>query len=168
MKELLSKKRKFMEHEVVMVNEECSAIIHQKLPQKLKDPRSFTIHCAIGGKDFGKPLCDLGASINLMSLSIVRNLRLGQLKGTIISLQLADMFVVYPLGLVEDILVKVDKFIFPIDFEVLDMESDREMPLLLGRPLLATGSTLIDVKEGKITLRVGDCNKPPQAVRTQG
>ncbi|GAA0156941.1 hypothetical protein LIER_38373 [Lithospermum erythrorhizon] len=94
MKELLSKKRKFMEHEVVMINEECSAIIHQKLPQKLKDSGSFTIPCAIGG----------------------------ELKSTTISLQLADRSVIYPLGLLEVVLVKMDKFIFLVDFVVLDME----------------------------------------------
>ncbi|XP_075479313.1 uncharacterized protein LOC142520196 [Primulina tabacum] len=101
-------------------------------------------------------LCDLGASINLMPLSVLRKLGLGEPKPTRMSLQLADRSVKYPRGLIEDVLVKVDKFIFPVDFVVLDMEEDIEMPLILGRPFLATGKALIDVQEGKLRLRVGE------------
>ncbi|XP_075475256.1 uncharacterized protein LOC142505999 [Primulina tabacum] len=101
-------------------------------------------------------LCDLGASINLMPLSVFRKLGLGEPKPTRMSLQLADRSVKYPRGLIEDVLVKVDKFIFPVDFVVLDMEEDIEMPLILGRPFLATGKALIDVQEGKLRLRVGE------------
>ncbi|KAL5575067.1 hypothetical protein UlMin_016766 [Ulmus minor] len=101
-------------------------------------------------------LCDLGASINLMPLSVFRKLGLGEVKPTLISLQLADRSVKYPRGVIEDVLIKVDKFIFPADFVVLDMEEDREIPLILGRPFLATGRTLIDVQQGKLILRVQD------------
>ncbi|XP_075489567.1 uncharacterized protein LOC142528407 [Primulina tabacum] len=89
-------------------------------------------------------LCDLGASINLMPLSVFRKLGLGEPKPTRMSLQLADRSVKYPRGVIEDVLVKVDKFIFPVDFVVLDMEEDIEMPLILGRPFLATDKALID------------------------
>ncbi|XP_073277634.1 uncharacterized protein [Primulina huaijiensis] len=101
-------------------------------------------------------LCDLGASINLMPFSVFRKLGLGEPKPTRMSLQLADRSVKYPRGVIEDVLVKVDKFIFPADFVVLDMEEDMEMPLILGRPFLATGKALIDVQEGKLRLRVGE------------
>nr|XP_010914858.1 uncharacterized protein LOC105040154 [Elaeis guineensis] len=155
LKDILSKKRRLEDHETVMLIEECSAIIQNKLPSKLKDPRSFTISCNIGNIEFTKALCDLGASINLMPLSVFRKLRLGDVKPTSISLQLADRSVTYPKGIVEDVSVKVDKFIFLVDFIILDMEEDREVPLILGYPFLATGKALIDVHEGKLTLRVG-------------
>ena len=125
-------------------------------PPKLKDPGSFTIPCSIGGCDFGKALCDLGACINLMPFSIFRKLGLEEVKSTTVSLQLADRFVKYPLGVIEDVLVKVGKFIFLVDFIVLDMEEDREVPLILGRPFLATRRALINIKQGKLTLRIGE------------
>ena len=139
-----------------MLTEECSAILQRKLPPKLKDPGSFTIPCNIGDVKFEKVLCDLGASVNLMPLSIFRKLGLGEVKLTTVSLLLADRSIKHPRGVIEDVLVKVDKFIFPADFIVLDMEEDREMPLILGRPFLATGRTLIDVQQGKLILRVQD------------
>ncbi|XP_075487951.1 uncharacterized protein LOC142527119 [Primulina tabacum] len=101
-------------------------------------------------------LCDLGASINRMPFSVFRRLGLGEPKPTRMSLQLADRSVKYPRRIIEHVLVKVDKFIFPADFVVLDMEEDLEMPLILGRPFLATGKALIDVEEGKLRLRVGE------------
>ncbi|GLU07084.1 hypothetical protein SLE2022_240580 [Rubroshorea leprosula] len=154
LKEILSNKRKLEEYETVKLTEECSAILQNKLPPKLKDPGSFTIPCTIGNCHFDKVLCDLGASINLMPFSIFRKLGLGEVKATTVSLQLADRSIKHPRGIIEDVLVKVDKFIFPADFIVLDMEEDHEVPLILGRPFLATGRTLIDVQQGKLMLRV--------------
>ena len=123
-----------------MLTEECNGFISNKLPSKLKDLGSSTIPCSIGGCDFGKALCDLGASINLMPFFVFRKLGLGEVKSTTVSLQLVDRSVKYPLGVIEDVLVKVGKFIFLVDFIVLDMEEDREVPLILGRPLLAIES----------------------------
>ncbi|PIN21854.1 DNA-directed DNA polymerase [Handroanthus impetiginosus] len=143
MKDILSKKRRLGDYETVALTEECSAIIQNKLPPKLKDP----------GR---RALCDLGASINLMPYSIYRTLGLVEAKPTSITLQLADRSLTYPKGVIEDILVKVDKFIFPADFVVLDMEVDSEVPIILGRPFLATGRTLIDVQKGELTMRVQD------------
>ncbi|XP_073272456.1 uncharacterized protein [Primulina huaijiensis] len=154
-KDVMSKKRKLQEFETVKLTEECSAILQRKLPQKLKDPGSFTIPCVIGGSRVNRALCDLGASINLMPFSIYRTLELGEVKPSTITLQLADRSLTYPRGIVEDVLVKVDKFIFPADFVILDMEEDRETPLIFGRPFLATGKALIDVHKGELTLRVG-------------
>ncbi|PIN12571.1 DNA-directed DNA polymerase [Handroanthus impetiginosus] len=156
MKDILSKKRRIGDYKTVALTEECSAIIQNKLPPKLKDPGSFTIPCTIGTHFSGKALCDLGASINLMSYSIYRTLGLGEAKPTSITLQLPDRSLTYPKGVIEDILVKVDKFIFPADFVVLDMEVDSEVPIILGRPFLATGRTLIDVQKGELTMRVQD------------
>ncbi|XP_073123832.1 uncharacterized protein [Henckelia pumila] len=91
-----------------------------------------------------------------MPFSVFRKLGMGEQKPTRVSLQLADISIKYPRGIIEDVLVKVDKFIFPVDFVVLDMEEDLDMPLILGRPFLATGKALIDVQKGKLLLRVGE------------
>ncbi|XP_015970939.1 uncharacterized protein LOC107494412 [Arachis duranensis] len=106
----------------MVLTEECSVIIHKKLPQKLKDPGSFQIPCIIGDITIEKALCDLGASINLMSLTMMRKMKIKEAKPTRIALQLADRTCKFPHGVVEDLLVKVGEFIFPIDFVVLDME----------------------------------------------
>ncbi|XP_073290049.1 uncharacterized protein [Primulina huaijiensis] len=141
LKDILANKRKLEDHMTVNLTENSSALVQNKIPPKLKDPGT---------------LCDLGASINLMPFSVFRKLGLGEPKPTRMSLQLADRSIKYPRGVIEDVLVKVDKFIFPADFVVLDMEEDMEMPLILGRPFLATGKALIDVQEGKLRLRVGE------------
>ncbi|CAH9142614.1 unnamed protein product, partial [Cuscuta epithymum] len=155
-KDLLTNKRQLQELSVVDLNAECSAVVLRSIPEKLKDPGSFTIPCSIDNFNFNNALADLGASINLMPSSIVEKLGLGEMKPTRMCLQLADRSVKYPKGIVEDVLVKVDKFIFPVDFVVMDMEEDRETPLILGRPFLATARALIDVTDGSLTLRVGD------------
>ena len=154
MKDILSQNRRLADFETVNLTEECSAILQRKLPQKLKDPDSFTIPCTIGNAIFEKALCDLGASINLMPLSIFRRLGLGEARPTIVTLQLADKSLKHPRGIIKDVLVKVDKFIFPADFIVLDMKEDKEIPIILGRPFLATGRAMIDVQRGELKLRV--------------
>ena len=154
MKDILSQKRRLADFETVNLTEECSAILQRKLPQKLKDPGSFTIPCTIGNAIFERALCDLGASINLMPLSIFKRLGLGEACPTTVTLQLADGSLKHPRGIIEDVLVKVDKFIFPADFIVLDMEEDKEIPIILGRPFLATGRAMIDVQRGELKLRV--------------
>ena len=156
MKEVMAKKRKLEDYETIKLTEECSVIFQRKLPQKVKDPGSFTILCTVGGSNFEKALCDLRASINLMSLLIFRKLGLGEVKQTTILLQMADRSLTYLRGVIKDVLVKVDKFIFPVDFVVLDMDEDQEIPLILGRPFLATGIALIDVHSDNLTLRVND------------
>ena len=156
MKEILSKKRKIAEEGIVNLTATYSAIIQQKLPTKMKDPGSFTIPCSIGKYEFKKALCDSGASINLMPLSVVQRLSLGELTPTAITLQMADRSMAQPEGILEDVLVKVGKFVFRMDFVIMQMEEDTQVPLLLGRPFLATGAALIDVQKGELTLRVGD------------
>ena len=133
MKEILSNKRRLSDFETVNLTEECSAILQRKLPPKLKVPDSFTIPCIIGNYIFENSLFDMGASINLIPLCIFRPLGLGEARPTTVTLQLADRSLKHPRGVgggggggvIEDILVKVDKFIFPMDFIVLDMEEDK-------------------------------------------
>ncbi|XP_047948956.1 uncharacterized protein LOC125194774 [Salvia hispanica] len=135
--------------------ENCSVIIQKKFPAKLKEPGSFNISCVIGDDKHMKALCDLGASINLMPLSFFWKMEIGILKPTRITLQMVDRSVTYPEGIIEDVLVQVNDFIFPVDFVVLDMEEDMNVPLILGRPFLATGKALIDLSRGELTIRMG-------------
>ncbi|KAL5573280.1 hypothetical protein UlMin_022877 [Ulmus minor] len=156
LKDILSNKRKLEECEAIALTEETTALLQKKLPPKLKDPGSFSIPCTIGENFNTKALCDLGASINLMPLSIFRKLGLGEPTPTMVSLVMADRSIKHPRGIVEDVLIKVGKLIFPVDFIVLDMEEDKDIPIILGRPFLATGGAIIDVKGGKLTLQVED------------
>ena len=121
----------------------------------MQDLGSFTIPFTIGNHEFGKALCDSGASINLMPLLVVKRLSLVELTPTTLSLQMVNRSMTQPEGILEDVLIKVGKFIFPIDFMVIDMEEDKKVSLLLRRPFLTTGAALIDVKKGELTLRVG-------------
>ena len=154
MKDILSKKIRLSDFETVNLTEECSAILKRKLPQKLKDPGSFTIPCTIGNTIFERALCDLGPNVNLMPLSIFKRSGLGEACPTTVTLQLADKSLKHLRGVIEDILEKVDKFIFPEDFIALDMEEDKEINIILGRPFLSTGRAMIDVQRGELKLRV--------------
>ncbi|XP_027348121.1 uncharacterized protein LOC113859587 [Abrus precatorius] len=156
LKDLLSNKKKLEELATVTLNEECSAILQNKMPEKLKDPGSFTLPCLIGRLIVDRALADLSASINLMPYSIFKKLGLREPRPTRMSIQLADRSIKYPRCIIEDVLVKVDKFIFPVDFVILDMDEDIDVPLILGRPFLATAGAIIDVRDGKLILRVGD------------
>ncbi|CAN6708871.1 unnamed protein product [Malus baccata var. baccata] len=157
LKELCTNKRRFNDQETVALSEEVSAVLQRKLPPKLEDAGSFTIPCVIGGKKFGRTLCDLGASINLMPYSVYESLNLGDLKETKVVIQLADRSNRYPKGLLEDVLVQVNELIFPADFFVLEMEHDpmpTALPLILGRPFLRTARTKIDVYDGTLTMEI--------------
>ncbi|KAK9005275.1 hypothetical protein V6N11_042718 [Hibiscus sabdariffa] len=156
LKDMVSKRTRLSEFETIAMTEGCMAMLHNRLPPKLKDPGSFTIPCAIGNHYVGKVLCDLGASINLMPKSVFQRLGIGKAKPTTVMLQLADRSYVHPEGKIEDILVRVDKFIFPSDFIVLDCEADEHEPIILGRPFLATRRILIDCEKGELTIRVND------------
>ncbi|XP_048227288.1 uncharacterized protein LOC125369312 [Ricinus communis] len=155
-KEILSNKRKFKDSACVTLNEECLAIFLNKLPEKRHDPRSFTIPCVIGNLSVNDALADLEAEINVMPYSLFVKLGMGETKPTRMSIQLVDRSVKYPRGIVENVLLKVNKFIFPVDFVILNMDSESSVPLILGRPFLATSKAMIDVCDGKIKLRVGD------------
>ncbi|GJS13929.1 reverse transcriptase domain-containing protein [Tanacetum coccineum] len=127
-----------------------------KLPSKEKDPRSFTIPCDIGNLHINNALADLGASISLMPYTMYEKLGLGEPKPTRMSLELADRSIEYLRGIAENVLIKIDKFILPINFVILDMREDSKIPINLGRLFLATTRAMINVFNKKITLRVGN------------
>ncbi|XP_017984361.1 PREDICTED: uncharacterized protein LOC108663640 [Theobroma cacao] len=136
--------------------EECSAIIQNKLQPTLKDPRSFSIPCAIDGSKFFKALCDLGASVSLILLFATRKLGLKDIQPTTITLQLTDRTIQHLIGIIEDVLVKLGHLYIPVDFLVLEIEEDVDILVIFGRPFLVTSGIIIDVKEGKITFKVGE------------
>ncbi|XP_050878278.1 uncharacterized protein LOC127082091 [Lathyrus oleraceus] len=154
MKYVLTKSKRVGEFATIALTQECNRLVQGKLPQKLKDPGSFTVPCIIGDTLRGKTLCGLGASINRMPLSIFKKLGIGAARPTTITLQLADISICYPQGKIEDVLVRVDKFVFPDNFIIMDFNVDEETLILLGRSFLATGGTLIDVERGELTVRV--------------
>nr|XP_025661307.1 uncharacterized protein LOC112756916 [Arachis hypogaea] len=131
-------------------------VIQRGLPPKLKDPGSFILSCTIGNRTLDKALCDLRASINLMPLSLMKQLAIEELRPTRMSLQMADRSLKIPNGVVENLLVKVGEFIFPADFVILDMEEEGHNSIILGRLFLAAARAIIDVEKGEITLRVHD------------
>ncbi|GJX35833.1 reverse transcriptase domain-containing protein [Tanacetum coccineum] len=155
LKSLISNKEKLFELARTPLNEHCSAVLLKKLPEKLGDPGKFLIPCDFPGMDECLALADLGASINLMPLSVWKKLSLPELTPTCMTLELADRSISRPIGIAEDVYVKVGKFQFPADFVVVDFDADPRVPLILRRSFLKTGRALIDVYEGELTLRVG-------------
>ena len=129
------------------LTKQVNAIIQCKSPVKYKDPGCPTISMSIGGTCVEKTLLDLGASVNLLPYSIYKQLGLGELKPTSITLSLVDRSVKIPRGRIEDVLVQVDKFYYPMDFFVLDMDpivkGTNYVPIILGRPFLATSNAII-------------------------
>ena len=124
LKEMLSKKKKIDGEGIVNLIATCSAVIQRSLPAKMKDPGNFTIPCSIWNYEFKKALCYSGASINLMPLSVVQRLSLGELAPRTIILRMVDRSMAQLEGVLEDVPVKIGKFIFPIDFVVMKMEED--------------------------------------------
>ncbi|GJS68203.1 reverse transcriptase domain-containing protein [Tanacetum coccineum] len=155
LKALIGNKEKLSEMARTPLNEHCSAVILNKLPEKLGDPDKFLIPCDFPGMEECLALADLGASINLMPLSVWKKLSLPELTPTCMTLELADRSITKPIGIAEDVYLKVGKFKFPADFVVVDFDADPRVPLILGRSFLKTGRALIDVYEGELTLRVG-------------
>nr|GFA84023.1 reverse transcriptase domain-containing protein [Tanacetum cinerariifolium] len=146
-KKLLNNKDKLIELTKTPLNENCSAVVLKKLPEKLGDPGRFLILCDFTGFDNCLALADLGASINLMPLSIWKKLRLPTLNDTKIVLELADRTISKHTGVAENVFVKDGKFYFPADFVILDFVADPRVPLILGRPFLSTAQALVDVYE---------------------
>ena len=140
--------------------EQVSAIIQCKTPVKYKDPGCTTISVNIGGICVEKALMDLGASVNLLPYSMYRQLGLGELKPTSITLSLANRSIKIPKGTVEDVLIQVDKFYYPVDFVVLDTEpvavGANYVPIILGRPFLATSNAIINCRNGVMQLTFGN------------
>ncbi|KAL0374062.1 UNVERIFIED_CONTAM: hypothetical protein Sradi_3321900 [Sesamum radiatum] len=155
LKEMCINKSKLRGNERINMGENVFTILQSKLPPKWKDPGTFSIPCKIGNIGIENVMCDLGASINVMSLAIYESLNIGPLKETGVVLQLADRSIVYPDGVLEDVLVQINELVFPVDFYVLDMIGDNSLnstSILLGRPFLKTSRTKIDVDAGILSM----------------
>nr|XP_009611036.1 uncharacterized protein LOC104104605 [Nicotiana tomentosiformis] len=144
LKELITKKRT-TKNELVNVTHRVS-IIATTTVEKKEDPGAFTIPCTICLRDFATALCDNGASINLMPLDIYKQAGLSMPRPTSMRLQMADRSIKRPVRIIDDVLVKVGKFLLPADFVILDCAVDKEIPIILGRPFLATGRALMDLE----------------------
>ncbi|GJS75786.1 reverse transcriptase domain-containing protein [Tanacetum coccineum] len=156
-KKMLNNKDKLIELTKTPLNENCSAVILKKLPEKLGDPGRFLIRCDFSEFDSYLALADLGCLvINLMPFIHWKKLQLPALTETKMVLELADRTISKPTGVAKNVFVKVGKFYFPVDFVVLNFIADPRVPLILGRPFLRTTHALIDVYEGEITLRNDD------------
>jgi hypothetical protein len=151
-KDLVTIKRKTNAPKKAYLTEQVSSILQCKLPIKYKDPGCPTIACMIGVSQINKALLDLGTSVNLLPYSVYLQLGLGELKLTTVTLQLADKSMKRPRGIIEDVLIKIDKFYFPVDFIVIDMELVHDVvnqiPVILGQPFLATANALINCRTG--------------------
>ncbi|GKD67677.1 reverse transcriptase domain-containing protein [Tanacetum coccineum] len=138
------------------LNEHCSAVILIKLTEKLGDPGKFLIPYDFPGMDECLALADLGASINLMPLSVWKTLSLPELTPTCMTLELADRSISRPIDVAEDVSIKVGVFYFPANFVVVDFDADPRVPIILGRSFLKIGRALIDVYARELTLRVSN------------
>ena len=160
LKDLFTIKKGLGIEKKAFLTEQVSAIIQSKNPVKYKDPGSPTISVNIGGICIDKSLLDSGASVNLLPYSVYKQLGLGEHKPTNITLSLADRSVKIPKGIVEDVLVKIDKFYYPVDFIVLDTEpienEPNHVPIILGRPFLATTNAIINCRNGVMQLTLGN------------
>ncbi|XP_016168522.1 uncharacterized protein LOC107611070 [Arachis ipaensis] len=140
--------------ELVVLTKEYSALVQKKLPLKMLDPGSFLTPCTKGTITFERALCDLGSSINLMPLSVMRKLRIQEVQHTRISLEMADRSLKRAYRMMENVLVKVEDLYLPTDFVILDTGEDKDNSIILGRPFLATARALIDVEKGERILRL--------------
>ena len=160
LKDLCTVKRSLNVNKKAFLTEQVSAIIGNKTPVKYKDPGCPTISVNIGGTSVEKALLDLGASVNLLPYSMYKRFGLGELKSTSITLSLADRSIKIPKGTIEDVLIQVDKFYYPVDFVVLDTEpvavGPNHVPIILGRPFLATSNAIINCRNGVMQLTFGN------------
>ncbi|KAL4295505.1 hypothetical protein GQ457_12G014930 [Hibiscus cannabinus] len=156
LKDMVSRKIRIGEFETVAATKACLAMMHNKVTAEKTGPMSYTIPCSIGNNYSTKALCDPGASINMMPKSVLQKLGIGEAKPTTVMLQLADRSFIQPKGKIKDILLRLDKFIFPTDFLILDCEAGEHAPIILGRPFLATRRVMIDFKKGELALRLDE------------
>ncbi|XP_070005599.1 uncharacterized protein [Nicotiana sylvestris] len=156
MKDLMSQKFDFQNLATVTLTQTCSVVVTRPITEKLSDPGIFIIPCTIGNFAFVKALCDLGASINLMPLAIYKRLGIGRAIPTSMLLQLADRTMKRPSSILDDVLIQVGKFVFPVDFVILDCKIYEKIPIILGRPFLVTWRALIDCENGELKMRLND------------
>ncbi|GKF75805.1 DNA/RNA polymerases superfamily protein, partial [Tanacetum coccineum] len=154
LRRLLMEKSRIEEEIKATMKVHCSTILKDALPLKEKDPGSFTLPCSINNMCFDKALADLGASVSVMPYSTFTNLGLGKLAPTKLIIELADKTMKRPKGIAENVLVGINKFVFLVDFIVLDMPGDIKIPLILRRPFLSTTHAKIDVFKRKFALRI--------------
>ncbi|XP_031104844.1 uncharacterized protein LOC116009834 [Ipomoea triloba] len=158
LREIISKKRKFGDQEMIAMTQEYRALTCEegRFPTKHRDPGRFTIPCVIGGSTINRSLCDLGASVNVMPLSLCKKLNLGEPQPVECTLQFADQSTKNPIGILEDVPVRVDKYFVPCDFVVMDIREDPYTPIILGRPFLATTGAIIDARKGSMIFDFGE------------
>lgn len=165
MKEILTKKIRITDEETIHLDASCSAIIQQTLPQKQKDSGRVMLPVTIGNINVGKTLIDLGLSINLIPLLLIRRIGDLDMKNTRMTLQLADKPITKPSGIAKDVLVKVDKFLFPINVVIMDIEEGDDVPLILGRPFMKIARMMVDglmkvsVQDEEVTFKLFDAMK---------
>ncbi|XP_059315802.1 uncharacterized protein LOC132066516 [Lycium ferocissimum] len=155
LKELLTKKR-LIKHDTVSLTYHVSSTISTTSVQKKEDPGAFTIPCSVGHHDFARALCDNGASINLMPLAIYKKSGLGMPRPTTMRLPMAERSMKRPVGVVDDVLIHVGEFLLSANFVILDYVADRDIPIILGRPFLATRRVLMDSEKNEIKFRVNE------------
>ncbi|XP_006591732.1 uncharacterized protein [Glycine max] len=156
MKDILTKKGKYIDNESIMVGGNYSIVIQRKLPKKFKDPESETIPCTIVNESIGKTLIDLGASIYLMPLSMCRRIENMMIDPTKMTLQLANRSITRLYEVVEDVLVKVRHFTFSVDFVIMDIEEDAKIPFILGTPFMLTANCMVDMGNGNLEMSIDD------------
>nr|AAT76351.1 hypothetical protein [Oryza sativa Japonica Group]ABF97271.1 Zinc knuckle family protein [Oryza sativa Japonica Group] len=156
LKDILNNKRPLPTTEVVKLTEHCSNVILHKLPEKKKYSECPTITCSIGAQQFDQALCDLGASVSVMPKDVFDRLNFTVLAPTPMRLQMADSSVRYQAGIAEDVPIKIWDFFIPVDFVVLDMDTRKETPLILGRPFLSTAGANIDVETSSICFHINE------------
>ncbi|XP_006575904.1 uncharacterized protein LOC114373722 [Glycine soja] len=156
LKDMLTRKNKYIHQENIIMEDNCSAMIQKIHPPKHKDPGSATIPCSIGEVTVGKALIDLGASINLMPLSMCRRLGELEIMPTRMTLQLADRSITRRYGVIEDVLIRIKQMVFPTDFVVMDVDEDHEVPIILGRPFMLTTSCVVDMGRKKLEMGFED------------
>ncbi|XP_074373766.1 uncharacterized protein LOC141714128 [Apium graveolens] len=160
LKELCTHKRTTNIPKKAFLTSQVSSILSNEIPVKYKDPGCPTISCVIGNTFVDKALLDLCASVNLLPYSVYQKLGPGELQKTNVTLQLADRSIKIPKGIIEDVLIKVGDFVFLVDFVVLETEPVKnpknQIPIILGRPFLATSNALINCRNGLMKLTFGN------------
>ncbi|XP_023746643.1 uncharacterized protein LOC111894774 [Lactuca sativa] len=156
LQDLIDTGQQLKKNSKVILSEQSSKVVLGEIPKKMGDNGHLTLPCEFGNNINIYAVADSRARINLMPYSFYQKLNIQKLKVTKMTIHMANRSVTQPWGIVEHILVKIGKFIFPIDFVVLDMKEDPDVPIILGRPLLIIVGALVDISESNLTLRVGD------------
>ncbi|XP_023740180.3 uncharacterized protein LOC111888274 [Lactuca sativa] len=155
-KDVMTDKKELEKASTIVLNELRSTTIINGLPIKIGDPCQLTLPYEFVNSTFINSLVDLGASINLMPYSFYQKLRFPKLQDTRMTIQMANHSITYSRGVIKHLLVKVGKFVFLLDFVVLDMKEDEELPIFLRRPFLSNARALVDIHDSKLTLCVED------------